>query len=253
MKFKGLKGTQRRSSSLCIEEEEDDDISSLTPGTSVDDVRASWHGNPFLDKPSFKRSTSLPLLSSPVLYRKSCCRAGDRKITGQKIVNFDKNCLLGSFEESILKDRFTPCGSIAGFKFKMSCSGLFSSPPVTLPFTGNFYSFSELYCPSPYTGCIKLDQCGTHGYQISKQGRIQATIFDPENSVLRIFLIPYDVRDMPPRSQTFIRQRIQAVRGESERNLQYHIHLRLMSGKEHSCDFICRAERLNISHHEAVL
>ncbi|KAL5257430.1 hypothetical protein ACHWQZ_G012392 [Mnemiopsis leidyi] len=232
MKFTLFKSSQRRSSSLCIAEEEEDEFinQSPLPYSSTDDVRASWHGNPFLDKPSFKRSTSLPLLSSPVLYRKSCCRTGKR-VNGQTVLNSNKNYLLGSFEENILKDRFTPCGSIPGFKFKMSVSGLFSSPSITLPFVGNFYSFSDQYCPSPYTGCVKLDTCGTHGYQISKQGRIQATIFDPENSVIRIFLVPYDVREMPARSQTFIRQRIQAVSADGNKTLQYHLHFRLMSGR----------------------
>ena len=233
MKFTLYKNSQRRSSSLCIEEEEEDEFEDKSPlpfNSSTDDVRSSWHGNPFMDKPSFKRSTSLPLLSSPVLYRKSCCR-GDRRINGQTVVNSNKNYLLGSFEENILKDRFSPCGSIAGFKFKMSVSGLFSSPAITLPFVGNFYSFSDQYCPSPYTGCVKLDTCGTHGYQISKQGRIQATIFDPENSVVRIFLVPYDLREMPPRSQTFIRQRIHAVSADGNKTLQYLLHFRLMSGE----------------------
>ena len=237
MKFTLYKSSQRRSSSLCIEEkgeEEDEFEDKCLPHnhsySSKEDVRASWHGNPFLDKPSFKRSTSLPLLSSPVLYRKSCCR-GDRRINGQTVLNANRNCLLGSFEENILKDRFTPCGSIPGFKFKMSVSGLFSSPAITLPFVGNFYSFSDQYCPSPYAGCVKLDTCGTNGYQLSKQGRIQATIFDPENSVIRIFLVPYDVRDMPPRSQTFIRQRIHAMTAKGNKTLQYHLHFRLMSGE----------------------
>ena len=230
MKCKTLENSssQRRSTSLCIAEEYEG-RSSLIRETSTDDIWASWHGNPFIDKPDFKRSTSLPILSSPVMYRKTCSR-GERKITGQTVVKSEKKCLLGSFEESILKDRFSPSGSISGFKFKMSVSGLFSSPSITLPFTGNFYNLSDIYCPSPYTGCIKLDTCGTHGYLMSKQGRIQATILDPENCVIRIFLIPYDVRDMPPRSQTFVRQRIHSVSEEGKKTLQYHIHFRLMSG-----------------------
>ena len=230
MKCKTLqnKSSQRRSTSLCIEEE-DEETSSFIRDTSAEDIRYSWHGNQFLNKPDFKRSTSLPILSSPVMYRKTCCRS-DRKINGQKVVNSNKKCLLGSFEESILKDRFSPSGTISGFKFRMSVSGLFSSPSITLPFSGNFYNLSDIYCPSPYTGCVKLDTCGTHGYLVSKQGRIQATILDPENSVIRIFLIPYDVRDMPPRNQTFVRQRIHSVADDGKKTLLYHIHFRLMSG-----------------------
>ena len=215
----------RRTFSLSLEEEEEEEEPG--PCSSIDDLRSSWHGDPFVDKPSFKRSTSLPLLSSPVLYRKPCSRAATGK-RPNKLVNRSRNCLLGSFEESILKDRFPPAGSIPGFKYKMSVSGTFSSPPITLPFTGNFYTFSA--CPSPYTGCVKMNTCGTHGYQIPRKGRIQATVFDPEGAVIRIFLVPYDVGDMPPRAQTFLRQRIHAEEAGGKRSLLYHIHFKLMSG-----------------------
>ena len=228
-----LPAKQRRCSSLCIEEREEDDEEfgdvTPTPGTSPDSFRTSLHGNMYNDRPMFKRSSSLPILSSPIPHRK-LYDGRDTRSSKQNIVNFDKSGLLGSFEESILKDRFTPSGSIPGFKFKISASGLFTSPPATLPFTSHFYTFSDVYCPSPYTGHVKLDQCGTHGYQISKQGRIQATILDPENSVIRLFLIPYDIRDMPPRSQTFIRHRVYAFNKTGNKTLQYLVNIRIMSG-----------------------
>ena len=137
--------------------------------------------------------------------------------------------LLGSFEESMLRNRFTPAGLIQGFKFRMSASGLSSSPSVSLPFTAQYYNYSE--APSPYTGCISMSNCGTHGYQIPRQGRIQATILDPDNNAIRIFLVSFDVRDMPPRCHTFLRHRIYSVNEQGKKSLMYHIHFRLISGQ----------------------
>ena len=223
------------SSSSSFNEEEDetdevcDELSTMYSGASPPNIRASWHGNPFLEKPNFKRSTSLPLLSSPVLCRKDQQCWKEKK--GHTLLANSQKCLLGTFEECILKGRLIPSGSVAGFKFKMSANGKFNSPPITLPFASNFYHLSEDCCPSPYTGRVSLAQCGTHGYQVSRCGRLQATILDPNNSVVKLFLLPYDVSDMPPRSQTFVRQRIYALQSEKPKVLQYLINIRLSSGE----------------------
>lgn len=39
---------------------------------------------------------------------------------------------------------------------------------------------------------------------------MQATLLNPMGTVVRMFVIPYDMRDMPPLHHTFIRQRILA-------------------------------------------
>lgn len=72
-------------------------------------------------------------------------------------------------------------------------------------------------------------------------GTVQATLLNPQGTVVRMFVISYDYRDMPHLSTTFIRQRILAcddsvtVFGnkienlstvEQIKRLRYSIHLR---------------------------
>lgn len=82
------------------------------------------------------------------------------------------------------------------------------------------------------------------GYSIPRQGTVQVTLLNPLGTVVRMFVIPYDFRDMPAMSMTFIRQRIlscddnskeapasirtveQLSNAEQMRLLRYAIHLR---------------------------
>lgn len=77
------------------------------------------------------------------------------------------------------------------------------------------------------------------GYSIPHTGTVQATLLNPLGTVVRMFVIPYDFRDMPAMSQTFIRQRILAFddskgvknaddlsTAEQMKYLRYAIHLR---------------------------
>lgn len=76
------------------------------------------------------------------------------------------------------------------------------------------------------------------GYSIPRTGTVQATLLNPHGMVVRMFVVPYDFRDMPNLSQTFIRQRILShdessninlatlTTGEQMKLLRYAIHLR---------------------------
>lgn len=76
------------------------------------------------------------------------------------------------------------------------------------------------------------------GYSIPRTGTVQATLLNPLGMVVRMFVVPYDFRDMPSMSQTFIRQRVLAVDDRTEvelknlagseqmKLLRYAIHLR---------------------------
>lgn len=46
------------------------------------------------------------------------------------------------------------------------------------------------------------------GYSIPRKGTVQATLLNPLGMVVRMFVVPYDFRDMPALHQTFIRQRV---------------------------------------------
>lgn len=83
------------------------------------------------------------------------------------------------------------------------------------------------------------------GYSIPRVGTVQATLLNPHGLVVRMFVVPYDLRDMPNMHQTFIRQRVLAfderlatmrdgtaanvcglTTGEQMKLLRYAIHLR---------------------------
>ena len=85
------------------------------------------------------------------------------------------------------------------------------------------------------TGHINL---GKKGYRVPERGTIQVTLFNPLGTVVKMFVVMYDLSDMPPNSQTFLRQRTlympsdydsnnNAVNSEeAQKWLRYLIHLR---------------------------
>lgn len=78
------------------------------------------------------------------------------------------------------------------------------------------------------------------GYSIPLTGTVQATLLNPLGLVVRMFVVPYDFRDMPAMSQTFIRQRVlsshddrvtdvelnKLTTAQQMKLLRYAIHLR---------------------------
>lgn len=55
-----------------------------------------------------------------------------------------------------------------------------------------------------FKGHINL---GKKGYNVPKSGTIQVTLFNPMETVIKMFVVMYDLTDMPPNSHTFLRQR----------------------------------------------
>ncbi|XP_026177096.1 atos homolog protein B [Mastacembelus armatus] len=156
--------------------------------------------------------------------------------------------LLGNFEESILKGRFSPSGRIEGFTAEIGASGSYCPQHATLPVEVTYYDISEHSAPSPFLGVISLEPLGKKGYSIPKAGTIQVTLFNPNKTVVKMFLVTYNFGDMPVNHMTFLRQRIflvpveEGVEGKNETSpgagvldrkkiLCYLIHLRFQSSK----------------------
>lgn len=156
--------------------------------------------------------------------------------------------LLGNFEESILKGRFSPSGQIEGFTAEIGASGSYCPQHVTLPVQVTYYDISEHSAPSPFLGVISLEPLGKKGYSIPKAGTIQVTLFNPNKTVVKMFLVTYNFSDMPVNHMTFLRHRIFLVpveegvetKGEAssaggvldrKKILCYLIHLRFQSSK----------------------
>ncbi|XP_019373586.1 PREDICTED: protein FAM214B isoform X1 [Gavialis gangeticus] len=156
--------------------------------------------------------------------------------------------LLGNFEESILKGRFAPSGRIEGFTAEIGASGSYCPQHATLPVDVTYFDISEHSAPSPFLGVIDLEALGKKGYSVPKAGTIQVTLFNPNKTVVKMFLVTYDFQNMPAHHMTFLRHRIFLVPvGEDEeagavpsdpacahpprRVLCYLMHLRFHSSK----------------------
>lgn len=225
---------------------------------------------------AFHPRTGLPLLSSPVPQRKaqSGCFDLDSSLlhlkslssrSPQSCLNIEDDpeihekpflsssappitslSLLGNFEESVLNYRLDPLGIVDGFTAEVGASGIFCPTHLTLPVEVSFYSVSDDNAPSPYMGVITLESLGKRGYRVPPSGTIQVTLFNPNKTVVKMFVVIYDLREMPANHQTFLRQRTFSVpvKHESKRNinkentrhteerlLRYLIHLRFQSSK----------------------
>ncbi|XP_037387655.1 protein FAM214B [Pygocentrus nattereri] len=154
--------------------------------------------------------------------------------------------LLGNFEESILKGRFSPSGRIEGFTAEIGASGSYCPQHATLPVQVTYYDTSEHSAPSPFLGVISLEPLGKKGYSVPKAGTIQVTLFNPNKTVVKMFLVTYNFGDMPVNHMTFLRHRIflvpveegegsgegpESSASDRKKILCYLMHLRFQSSK----------------------
>nr|XP_032525170.1 protein FAM214A isoform X1 [Danaus plexippus plexippus] len=142
--------------------------------------------------------------------------------------------LLGSFEESALKGRLEPVATVHGFTAELGASGAFCPPHRKLPVTVFFYAPGGTN--APYMGHINL---GAAGYRVSRSGTVQVSLFNPHGTLVKMFVVLYDLTSMPPMARTFLRQRTLYMPAGAEHPqphlvhkwLRYLIHLRFMTSK----------------------
>ncbi|KAM8894327.1 atos homolog protein A [Spinachia spinachia] len=220
---------------------------------------------------AFHPCTGLPLLSSPVPQRKNQtgyfdldtslagCKglpwAYEKRVCAKREGYTDEQLfsasappaslsLLGNFEECVLNYRLEPLGLVEGFTAEVGASGSFCPSHMTLPVEVSFYSVSDDNAPSPYMGVINLESLGKRGYRVPPSGTIQVTLFNPNKTVVKMFVVMYDLRAMPAGQQTFLRQRTFSVPVRRDTNnhssrkplgqgrtLRYLVHLRFHSSK----------------------
>ncbi|XP_055920573.1 protein Atossa [Eupeodes corollae] len=133
-----------------------------------------------------------------------------------RISAFGRRALLGNLEESLLQRRFAPKMEVAGFRVLLGASGAFCPTQLTIPAAAYFYELRGEALSTPYVCEIRLPR---KGYLIPSIGTVQATLLNPMGTVVRMFVIPYDFRDMPPWHQTFIRQRVLAEESSSSTSM----------------------------------
>lgn len=142
--------------------------------------------------------------------------------------------LLGSFEESALKGRLEPVATVHGFAAELGASGAFCPPHRRLPVTVFFYAPGGTN--APYMGHINL---GPGGYRVARSGTIQVSLFNPHGTLVKMFVVLYDLTCMPPMARTFLRQRTLYMPAGADppaphhmhKWLRYLIHLRFMTSK----------------------
>ncbi|KAJ0002034.1 hypothetical protein NQD34_001830 [Periophthalmus magnuspinnatus] len=198
---------------------------------------------------AFHPCTGLPLLSSPVPQRRnqtgyfdldtSLMSSKGLPWTSGKRICPKRECsiedsqqlfsasappaslsLLGNFEECMLNYRLEPLGTVDGFTAEVGASGSFCPSHLTLPVDVSFYSVSDDNAPSPYMGVINLESTGKRGYRVPPSGTIQVTLFNPNKTVVKMFVVMYDLRAMPAGHQTFLRQRTFSVPVRRDTNNQ---------------------------------
>ncbi|XP_062546597.1 protein Atossa isoform X3 [Armigeres subalbatus] len=129
------------------------------------------------------------------------------KSFSKNLFKFGRLPLLGTLEESLLQRRITPKFQVAEFKVLLGASGSFCPTQLTIPAASYFYELPGQHLTTPYVCELRLPR---KGYSIPRQGTVQVTLLNPLGTVVRMFVVPYDFRDMPAVSTTFIRQRILA-------------------------------------------
>ncbi|KAJ8707274.1 hypothetical protein PYW08_011408 [Mythimna loreyi] len=142
--------------------------------------------------------------------------------------------LLGSFEESALKGRLEPVATVHGFTAELGAYGSFCPPHKRLPVTVFFYAPGGTN--APYMGHINL---GSSGYRVARSGTVQVSLFNPHGTLVKMFVVLYDLTRMPPSARTFLRQRTlympagapPPARHHAHKWLRYLIHLRFMTSK----------------------
>ncbi|XP_065088361.1 protein Atossa isoform X2 [Ochlerotatus camptorhynchus] len=166
----------------------------------------------------------------------------------KNLFKFGRLPLLGTLEESLLQRRIAPKFQVADFKVLLGASGSFCPTQLTIPAASYFYELPGQHLTTPYVCELRLPR---KGYSIPRQGTVQVTLLNPLGTVVRMFVVPYDFRDMPAMSTTFIRQRIlayddsnkdasptagnrsveQLSNAEQMKLLRYAIHLRFQTSR----------------------
>lgn len=111
--------------------------------------------------------------------------------------------LLGSFEENALNDRLDPIRTVDGYVAEVRAASSQSklTRPLKKKFQVNIYSAGA--GSYPYVGQVPIEG---KGYKVPRAGTLQVTLFNPNGTLVKLFLLRYDLNDMPKNSQTILRQ-----------------------------------------------
>ncbi|KAF8591938.1 hypothetical protein K439DRAFT_615360 [Ramaria rubella] len=162
-------------------------------------------------------SASSPSLSRSVSASSRRRRFSHHSNGGSACTSPMSSPLFGSYKHSLLSGRMAaPASPPSPFTLTLSINSLppfrnfFVPPKLHLPFEAAFYEMS-----GPWVGAIDLDEApelqtkmyqAEGGYRVPPKGQVQLVIKNQLGTVMKILLVPYDLKDMPPGSQAPMRR-----------------------------------------------
>ncbi|GFT24078.1 protein FAM214A [Nephila pilipes] len=191
-----------------------------------------------LPHPSIKLCSCVLNKSIPFDKRYASCKI--HKVPGNSLRHISKfpvgKKLLVNFEESILKGCLPVTSNVQGFYAEIGASGSFFPSHLTLPADVSFYDLGNSHQgAAPYVAHVNLENAE---YFLPRRGAMQVTLFNPSETVVKMFVLNYDLSTMPPMCHTFIRQKIYylpvcSTEGspETQKWLRFIIHLKFASSK----------------------
>ena len=81
---------------------------------------------------------------------------------------------------------------------------------VSYPFTANVYTLESTVSQTPFVGSVDLEQDGSIGYEVAPVGQLQILI-KGEHKAVKVFLLQYDLRDVPLDGRLLARERTYVV------------------------------------------
>eukprot|EP00730_Choanoeca_flexa_P000051 TRINITY_DN10020_c0_g2_i2.p1 TRINITY_DN10020_c0_g2~~TRINITY_DN10020_c0_g2_i2.p1 ORF type:complete len:565 (+),score=74.24 TRINITY_DN10020_c0_g2_i2:134-1828(+) len=148
-----------------------------------------------------------------------------------------------NLEESLLGNAIpssVPC-AIAGFTVKITTSSTVLNPePVKLPVVAKYYHLHQERF-NPYVASLNLSRelkeadLGKKGkLRVPKRGQLQLVVFNPEQTGVKVFVVPYNLSTMPANHRTRLRQRTHVLANlhQSATTLLYALHVQLQTDRK---------------------
>lgn len=153
---------------------------------------------------------------------------------------------VGSFEESILSGRMSTVPSrpitftarLGALGYGKCKSSLRCPPHIAVTFNAYYYQVPDYDSPSPYVGHIDVSSAmaqqqpppgegnGGSMYRIAQRGQIQVVLQNVNRTAVKLFLLPYDLSDMPANSRTILRQKHYST-ADGKEVLRYAIQVQI--------------------------
>ncbi|EPZ31719.1 hypothetical protein ROZALSC1DRAFT_29394 [Rozella allomycis CSF55] len=144
---------------------------------------------------------------------------------------------VGSFEQSLISGRMAMSPSkpiMFTMQLSVHSQKISSYSRYTFEFPAYFYCHDDFI--SPYVGLVNLEKEIQMGpingcYRIPPKGQLQIVIKSPTGGIIKVFLIPYDFKDINDFSKISLRQKT-FTRINGSEYIRYAVHLNFIKGNK---------------------